>query len=226
MAAPFDGTLETSLVEPGDIVTQGQVLARLDGREMRLDLSALEAEHGRARKQWEASLALDDIYESQQARLEMQRLELQIKILRDHQRNLEIRSPQSGIVVSGELRQSEGAPVTLGQNLCEVAPLSRMKAQIRIPESEIAYIRENADVEIRLDAFPREVLAARLTRIVPRAELRDEQFVFIAEAVLENPANKLRPGMNGQASLLAPRQRLGWLLFHKPLESLLMLLGW
>ena len=50
--------------------------------------------------------------------------------------------------------------------------------------------------------------------------------MFVAETELDNAAKTLRPGMNGRATLFAPPRRLGWLLFHKPYESLLMLMGW
>ena len=226
VAAPFDGTLEKSYVEPGDIVAPGQVLAQMDGLEIRLELSALEAEVGRAREKWEASLALDDIYEAQQAKLEMQRLELKSEILRERQRNLQIKSPQAGIVVSGELKRSEGAPLTVGQNLFEIAPLTRMQVEVAVPESDIAYVRSGMELQIRLDAYPGSPHTARLGNIVPRAELRDEQFVFVAETELDNATQTLRPGMNGHATLFAPPRRLGWLWFHKPCESLLMLMGW
>ena len=169
VAAPFDGTLEKSYVEPGDIVAAGQVMAQMDGRETQLELSALEAESGRGRKKWEASLALDDIYEAQQAKLDMQRLKLKIEILRERQRNLQIKSPQAGIVVSGELKRSEGAPLTVGQNLFEVAPLTRMQVEVAVPESEIAYVRSGMELQIRLDAYPRSTHTARLRNIVPRA---------------------------------------------------------
>ena len=38
-AAPYDGALEKSLVKPGDLVSEGQVLARMDEREISLELS-------------------------------------------------------------------------------------------------------------------------------------------------------------------------------------------
>ena len=39
VAAPFDGQLQESLVQPGDIVEQGQVLARMNARELEWELA-------------------------------------------------------------------------------------------------------------------------------------------------------------------------------------------
>ena len=139
---------------------------------------------------------------------------------------MQIQSPLRGIVVSGDLEKSEGAPLTVGQSLFEIAPLRRMKVEVVIPEDDIAYVESGMETRIRLDAYPRQPFDARITHIVPRAEARDDKFVFLAEAELENSDEMLRPGMNGRATLIGTDRSLSWLLFHKPYESLLMLLGW
>ena len=226
VAAPYDGTLEKTLVQPGDVVAAGDVLAQMDGRETRLELSALEAEYARARKAWEVSLSLDDIHEAQQAKLEMKRLELKMQLLRQQQQNLQIKSPLRGFVISGDLEQSEGAPLSVGQSLFEIAPTERMRVEVVIPEEEIAHVQLGMEMRIRLDAYPRQLFPARITHIVPRAEAREDDFVFLAEAELDNAEEILRPGMNGRATLVGSRRSMAWLLFHKPYESLLMLLGW
>lgn len=226
VAAPFDGTLEKTLVEPGQLVSEGQVLALMEGREIRLELSGLNADYGRARKKWEASLAVEKIPEAQLANLEMKRLEAKIQLFTERQQNLQIRSPLNGIVISGDLEKSEGAPLSVGQGLFEIAPLDRMRVDVAIPEQDIAYVKPGMAVRIRLDAYPGELYLARIKSIVPRAELRENEAVFIARTELDNAAGRFRPGMNGGAIVVAPRRPLAWLLFHKPYESLLMMFGW
>ena len=101
-----------------------------------------------------------------------------------------------------------------------------MKVEVMIPEDDIAYVQPDMEIRIRLDAYPRQLLVARIKHIVPRAEAWEGGFVFVAEAELDNPEEVLRPGMNGRATLVGSRRPLAWLLLHKPYESLLMLLGW
>ncbi len=55
VAAPFEGVFEQSLVLPGDQVEPGQVLGRMDGRELRTKLSALEAELARVTRSRDAN---------------------------------------------------------------------------------------------------------------------------------------------------------------------------
>ena len=81
-------------------------------------------------------------------------------------------------------------------------------------------------VEIVLDAFPRERLRGSLSRIHPRSELKETEHVFVGEFDLDNPLQLLRPGMQGQATIVTTRHPLGWNLFHKPWEKLLYWMGW
>ena len=63
---------------------------------------------------------VDAIAEAQQANLEMKRLDMKRQLLAERQQHLQIRSPISGTVVSGDIEKSEGAPLAIGQNLFEI----------------------------------------------------------------------------------------------------------
>ena len=45
ISAPFEGVIEATLVRPGDSVEEGQVLARLDTRQLKLDLNKAKADY-------------------------------------------------------------------------------------------------------------------------------------------------------------------------------------
>jgi multidrug efflux pump subunit AcrA (membrane-fusion protein) len=101
-----------------------------------------------------------------------------------------------------------------------------MVVELLIPEDEIAHVRQDLDVAVRLDAFPRRELAGKVVRVHPRSETKGERNVFIAEVHLENVDRALRPGMNGQARISADRHPLAWNLFHKPWQYLVSGWGW
>jgi multidrug resistance efflux pump len=65
---------------------------------------------------------------------------------------LDIKSPIDGVVISGDLKRAEGAPVAIGQTLYEIAPLDRMVAEVAIPDDEISRVRLAQSVTINLDA--------------------------------------------------------------------------
>ena len=226
VAAPYDGTLEKSFVSPGDMVRAGDLLARMDEREIRWELAGLQAEYTRAEKERDAAMASHKTSGAQLAELEMDRLELQVRLLEHRIENLAIRSPIDGIVVAGDLEKAEGAPLTVGQTLFEVAPLEKMTVEVDIPEDEISHVERGLQVNVNLNAFPDELIAGIVDRIHPHAELRDRKSVFVAELELDNREGRLRPGMSGWATITSDRRSLGWILFHKPWSSIRRALAW
>lgn len=226
VAAPFEGTLEEALVKPGDLVAKGALLARLDGREIRWKQAELVAERARAEKTRDAELAAGKFGAAQISKLEMQRIDLQVQLLEHRAENLEIRSPIAGVITSGDLQRAQGAPLSLGQTLFEVAPLDAMVVEFSIPQDDIRFVGKALPVLVRLDSHAGETWRLNVDRVQPRAEIRDQQSVFIGTALLENRQGKLRPGMEGQARVIGARRPLGWLLFHKPWEALRTWTGW
>ena len=126
VAAPFEGILEKSLVEPGDMVKQDQVLARMDAREIRLAISETTADLKRSEVKRNVQMAKQDQGAAQMAQLERERLDLKLELLQSRSNKLDVRSPIRGIVLHGDQKRAEGMPVTIGQNLFEVAPLDKM----------------------------------------------------------------------------------------------------
>jgi RND family efflux transporter MFP subunit len=215
MVAPYDGRLQSSLVKPGDIVSSGQVLARMDDRELRWELSRLAADRGRAAKKRDIAMAAHDTSERQLAELERERFDVQIRLLKHREENLEITAPLDGMILKGDLEDAEGAPVQAGQALFEVAPLNPIKIDLAIPEEDLPNVQSGMSVTAQLDGYRAEKVSGEITKIHPRSEIRDGQNVFIAEVNLENPAGELLPGMSGLARVRSSIRPLGWIWFHK-----------
>jgi multidrug resistance efflux pump len=226
VAAPYDGILQKTHVEPGDIVQRNEVLARMDGREIEWELAGLDAEYNRAKKERDATLADDEVAAAQRARLEMRQLDLKRKLLQHRESNLEVKSPIDGIVISGDLEKVEGAPLTIGDSLFEIAPLDKLLVELAIADREITHVPDGGVVEIRLEAYPWRKWEGTITNIWPRSEVREQENVFIAEVTLDNSDLQLRPGMKGRGKIIGRQHPLAWNLFHKPCESLLLWIGW
>jgi hypothetical protein len=219
VAAPFEGVLEETLAQPGDLVSEGQVLARLDGRNLRTKLVGLQAQLDGERNRHQAALARGDVADSQIAAAECKRLTAETELAQDRLAELNVCSPIAGIVVSGDLNKVQGVRLEMGQNLFEVAPLDRMRAEIAVPESEIRFVRPEQRSRVLLDAYPYESWSSPVSRIRPRTEIRDDASVFVAEAIIPNSENRLRPGMKGRGRITSDYRLLGWILFHRAWES-------
>ncbi|MBL8811381.1 MAG: HlyD family efflux transporter periplasmic adaptor subunit [Planctomycetaceae bacterium] len=226
VAAPFDGPLAECLVEPGDVVEKDQLLAQMDGREIRWELAEIQATLNKATKERNTQLSSREFGNAEISGHEIQRLEQRESLLKHRDTSLEIRSPVEGVVVTGDHREAEGVPLEMGQTLFEIAPLDAMTVEVCIPEEDIRHVTEGMTVRIQMDAAPDTVLSARIRRIHPRAEIRDGENVFVAEAELDEQPAGLRPGMRGSAKVMTRRRPLGWNLFHKPTAWIVGWLGW
>ncbi|MHB8974747.1 MAG: efflux RND transporter periplasmic adaptor subunit [Pirellulaceae bacterium] len=226
VAAPFAGPLKETCVEAGDLVTQGQLLARMDGREIRWELAGVQADLYRAAKQRAGHVASHEAGEAEVARHEVDRLQFREQLLKSRDRDLEICSPVDGMVVSRDLKDAEGMPLKVGEVLFEVAPLETMVVELAVPEDAVTFVRDGMPVAITLDAFPMHRYEAQVGRVHPRAELRDRENVFVAEVPLENDRRELLPGMRGHGRIALGKARLGWILFRRPMAAALEWLGW
>jgi RND family efflux transporter MFP subunit len=226
VAAPFEGILEKSLVEPGDLVKQDQVLARMDAREIRLQISETTADLKRAEVKRNVQMAKQDQGSAQMAALEKERLDLKLQLLESRSKKLDIKSPTRGIVLRGDQKRAEGMPVSIGQNLFEVAPLDKMLVEVAIPERDFTHTQAGQKVRVKLDAYPGQTIEGTLIRIHPRTEEWDNDYVFVGEMLIDNPKEIFRPGMNGKATIYGKRHTLYWNLFHKLWENAMMYVGW
>jgi biotin carboxyl carrier protein len=214
IAAPFESRLEKSHVKPGDRVEKDQVLAELDGREIRVALAEAIAARSAALKKRDNAMVQADPSSLQMAQLEADRLDLEVKRLQFRNDHLIIRAPLSGVVLAGDLERSEGVPVSSGQKLFEIAPLEGMILELSIPDREVRHVAPGMPVSFRLESDAARKRTTNLAALHPAAEVSEGSQVFIAEASLDNPDGFLRPGMKGEARVLSGKQPVAWIFFH------------
>ncbi len=224
--APFDGTILSGFVEPGDVVKKGQVLAEMDGREVRLELSAKVAERQQARLQREIELTEGNVPKTFLSELENERLSSEAEVLAYRQNHLSVRSSIDGVVLSGSLERSEAASVRKGEVLFEIGPTDQMRVEIAIPAEDISQVRPGNNVKIWIEGREEAPLTAEIKSIHPRSEIRDAQNVFIAKIEFENKDDQFRPGMKGTVRIDGERRSLGWSLFHKSINFMRSRLTW
>jgi len=232
IAAPFQGQLRKSFVQPGDHVEAGTALAEMDNRELKLKEAELIAARERALKQRDKALANTgegaDFPAAQVANFEAQSVGRELELVQRKIALLAVQAPISGVVVSGDLRRAEGLPVQQGQVLFEVAPLDKMIVEIDVPDREISRVRGGQTLKFRLEAFGGERWSTKLDRLHPQSEQRDGHNVFVCEAAIDN-ANRafdLRPGMRGRAVIEGDRRPLIWILGHRLWEFTAETLFW
>lgn len=227
VAAPFDGQLRKSRVQPGDHVIEGQVLAEMDNRDIRLREAELTAQRERALKQRDRAMSNSgegaDFAAAQVADFEARSVSEELALVQRKIEMLEVKAPLAGVVLSGDLRRDEGRPVQQGQILFEVGPLEQMIVEIEVPDHEISHVRAEMPVSVRLEAGGSR--DSRVARIHPQSEARDGKNVFICEAPMDH-TGELRPGMRGRVKITADRRPVIWILGHRLWDWLVTTLWW
>ncbi len=212
VTAPFDGYLDEVHVEPQDRVRAGQtVLAELERTELQLELAPLEYERVEAVKQAAKAMRDGKNVEAQIAQARADRLEARIDGVNHQLEQTRLRCPIDGVVLAGDLKQRQGAPVSKGDVLFEVAPLEDLRAELTVPEARIADLQVGQTGELATAASPGQYLRFVVERINPMAEVREERNVFRVRVLLEERTAGLLPGVEGAARVKVGRKHYAWL---------------
>jgi multidrug resistance efflux pump len=226
VAVPFDGILARALVEPGNAVEKGQILAELDGKEIDWKLADVKSRLNALTKRRDQALAAEDMRETQLATLEMATLEVERDLLLYQRDHLVVRSPMDGVVITGDLDESEGVPVQRGQRLFDIAPVRSFTFRLAVPAGEVRNVAPGMEVRIRLEAETDFRGNATLETVSPVSSIHEAKNVFLGTTTMDETGELLRPGMMGKARIVCAPRRLGWILFHRPLDWLRLRLPW
>src|SRR5437773_2548786 len=165
--APFDGYVAQSLVRAGDTVKKGQVLARLDERELKLEQTRLASEREQLmRKHRQAFAALDRATMAVIA-AQINQAEAQLSLVEDKLARATLAAPFDGIVVSGDLSQLLGAPVEQGKVLFQIAPLDAYRVILEVDERDIAHVRIGQQGAPALSGMPAQPMHFALEPSIP-----------------------------------------------------------
>ncbi len=171
--AQVPGALLAVEVEEGDRVETGDVLARLDDREIRAQLRSAEAAFEvaeaafeRARQLRERQVITQPEYERDQTAYEAARA--QLEQLETRAGFTQVTAPIGGVVTTKEVEA--GDVVGNQARILEIAEIDTMVVRVSISELDVVQINRGDPVEVELDALPGRSLRARVRRIFPSAD--------------------------------------------------------
>lgn len=197
--ARVSGEVVEILVEEGDEVEEGQVLARLDGDRLRLQMLQAKANLEKTSKAYERYVQLHErglvsasIFEG--LKFDMDALNASYELRQLSYSYTTIRAPISGVVSSRDIKL--GQHLMAGASAFKITDTSKLIAYLLIPQVELSKISAGDTARVRVDAMPEVEFAATIARISPTIDPLNG--TFKATATIENQDGHLAPGMFGR----------------------------
>jgi biotin carboxyl carrier protein len=213
IVAPYDGFIAKSSLRAGQQVKAGEVLARLDDRDLLLERQRWLAEQEQADRKYSDALAKHESANAHILAAQLAEAAAQLDLADDKLARSTLVAPFDGVIVSGDLSQMLGTPVEKGKVLFEVAPMDAYRVVLKVPENGIRDVRIGQTGQIVLAGMSDQTLPFRVKNVgVAAAE--DGENLFRIEAQLESALSGIRPGMEGVGKVQVGERRLIWIWTH------------
>lgn len=218
--APFDAYIEESYVKPGDVVTKGQVLVELDDRDLLLEKAKWKASINELQQHSREAIANGERATAAITHAQLKQAEAELGLIEKRLARTRILSEYDGIVISGDLSQSLGAPVAKGSQLHEITPLSEYRVVLEVEESDYDEIMPGQTGILALRSLANDDFPFTVVKVTPVSTPADGRNVFRVEARLDSVSDRLRPGMEGVAKVDIDQRSLIWIWTHRTLDWL------
>ncbi len=225
IATPFDSYISEAHVRPGDIVKKGTLLAKLDDTDLILERTKWESQKEQYLKEYRDALGQAERSKISVLNAQLGQAQAQLDITDAQLARIQIKAPFDGVIVSGDLSQSLGAPSQRGDVLFEIAPLEDYRVVLEVDERDISDIKVAQKGELVLTGLSDTVIPFSVNKITPVSETKEGRNYFRVEAELEKKLDFLRPGMEGVGKIRIGERKLIW-IWSKNLLDWLRLSLW
>lgn len=196
------GQVVEILVEEGDEVSKGQILAHLDGDRLRLEMLQAQANLEKMSREYDRLTNLHDrglvsatTYDG--LRYDREALRAVYKLKRLNYSYTEIRATIAGVVSSRDI--NVGSNIQIGEIAFTVTDTSRLVSYLNIPQTELSKFSPGHEATVTVDAMPGVDFHATVARISPTIDTRSG--TFRATVYVDNPEGDLAPGMFGRFTI-------------------------
>ncbi len=214
------------LVDTGDPVEMGTLLARIDPRDVQNDFNQAEADYEvaverlaiaeaqlrRSESLLEAGVITEQEHEGRDleyanARAALVRAETSQELARLRLADVTIRSPLTGTVLQknveeGQVISSPAGNVSGGTVLLTIADLNVMQVRTLVAEADVGRIEAQMPATVSVDAFQDRSFRGAVEKIEPQAVIEQSVVNFPVIVTLDNSEGILRPGMSANVSVL------------------------
>ncbi|MCC6316345.1 MAG: efflux RND transporter periplasmic adaptor subunit [Gemmatimonadaceae bacterium] len=224
------GQIVQMTVETGSMVNRGDLLVQLETRDVQNQFDQAKADLNAAEARLQVSEAqkkrADDLFsqrittaqEHETAQLDFAnaqaaviRARTSLDLAQQRLDDATVRAPNSGTIIEktvslGQVITSATSGVGGGTTLLKMADLTKVRMRALFNETDIGSVSPRQQATVTVDAYPDRPFHGVVEKIEPQAVIQQSVTMFPVLINLENREGLLRPGMNGEASVLVDRR--------------------
>jgi HlyD family secretion protein len=224
------GQITQMPVETGTLVKPGDLIVQLDTRDVKnqydqslADVRAAEAKLQVSESQKKRS---DDLFKSRiitaqeqeasvldyaNAQAALVRARTNLDLSQQRLEDATVRAPISGTVIEktvslGQVITSGTSSLGGGTTLIKMADLNKVRVRALVTEADIGTIQPNMGATVTVDAYPDRPFRGSVEKIEPQAVVQQSVTMFPVLITISNVEGLLKPGMNGEVSILIDRR--------------------
>lgn len=224
ITVPFDGVLDTVLVNPGDKIEEGQIVAQMDKTALkarlanaREALNTIQSELSGARR-----LAMRDPDKKKELALLQAEIALKnvdLERAKNQMNKSDIRAPRDGVAVFSSTNEFKGKPMGIGERVMMIADPDQKLLQIRVPSQSIISIKPDIPVSYHMNVSPLKSYQADIKNIGYQATPDPDGLLTykIRAALREDDKAALRLGWQGSGKVYGSWSILSYAILRRPL---------
>jgi HlyD family secretion protein len=224
------GQITQMPVETGTLVKPGDLIVQLDTRDVKnqydqsvADVRAAEAKLQVSESQKKRS---DDLFKSRiitaqeqeasvldyaNAQAAVVRARTNLDLSQQRLEDATVRAPISGTVIEktvslGQVITSGTSSLGGGTTLIKMADLTKVRVRALVTEADIGTIQPAMAATVTVDAYPDRPFRGLVEKIEPQAVVQQSVTMFPVLITISNVEGLLKPGMNGEVSILIDRR--------------------
>lgn len=220
------GMITRMPVETGTQVRAGDLLVQVDTRDVQnqydqaladlrsaeASLKVAEAQKNRSEELYKARIITAQEYENAQLSLtqaqgSIVRATTNLDLAKQRLEDATVVAPVAGTIIEkpvalGQVIASATGSVSGGTTLLKMADLSKVRVRALVNETDIGSVQAGQPARVIVDAYPERPFQGVVEKIEPQAVVQQSVTMFPVIVSLQNNEGFLKPGMNGEVSLL------------------------
>jgi RND family efflux transporter MFP subunit len=211
-------------VDIGDSVERGQLLFKLDDRDLqiekesqdkdiervKLEIEQAERNYVRSKALYEESLISKELYEDAKTQYELAKnalaqSEKALELVQDRLRKTRIVAPFDCTVLTRPVSVGQAVSGSGGFNsgteVLTIANLNQMVINAHINQADVSRLKVDQLVDVQVEAVPGLKMKGQVERIAPQATIKNNIKGFAVRILLERVDTRIRPGMTANIQI-------------------------